>query len=136
MLETKPLRALLDGAQAPERRVLRFYGASESAVAQALAAAGGDGGGVEATICARDFEIHVDLVVGREGTQRADELVAAFRERLGRYVFAEDERPVGQVVLDLCRQRLHNAPARELKMAAEEQMKITRLRLEKWLHSL
>ena len=42
---------------------LRFFGASESAVAKALAEAGGDGDGVEATICARDFEIHVDLVV-------------------------------------------------------------------------
>ena len=56
----------------PERRVLRFYGASESAVAKALADAGGDGDGVEATICARDFEIHVDLIVepGRGGTRR------------------------------------------------------------------
>jgi nicotinamide-nucleotide amidase len=44
-------------------RLLRFFGASESAVAKALADAGGDGDGVEATICARDFEIHVDLVV-------------------------------------------------------------------------
>ena len=39
-------------------------------------------------------------------------------------------------MLDLCRRRLHNAPAEELKMAAEEQRKITRLRLEKWLSSL
>jgi 2-oxo-4-hydroxy-4-carboxy-5-ureidoimidazoline decarboxylase len=39
-------------------------------------------------------------------------------------------------MLDLCRQRLHNAPAEELKVAAEEQRKITRLRLEKWLSSL
>ena len=39
-------------------------------------------------------------------------------------------------MLDLCRRRLHNAPAEELKVAAEEQMKITRLRLEKWLRSL
>ena len=36
-------------------------------------------------------------------------------------------------MLDLCRRRLHNAPAEELKVAAEEQRKITRLRLEKML---
>ncbi len=39
-------------------------------------------------------------------------------------------------MLDLCRRRLHNAPAEELRVAAEEQIKITRLRLEKWLRSL
>ena len=51
----------------PERRVLRLFGVSESAVAKALADAGGDGDGVEATICARDFEIHVDLSSSRAG---------------------------------------------------------------------
>ena len=62
-LETEPVRRVLARARPPGRRVLRFFGASESAVARALAEAGGDGDGVEATICARDFEIHVDLVV-------------------------------------------------------------------------
>ena len=69
-LETEPLQALLARAEPPERRVLRLYGVSESAVAEALAAAGGDGDGVEATICARDFEIHVDLFV-EPGAERA-----------------------------------------------------------------
>ena len=54
-----------------------LYGVSESAVAEALAAAGGDGDGVEATICARDFEIHVDLVVEPGAEARADALEAA-----------------------------------------------------------
>ena len=36
-------------------------------------------------------------------------------------------------MLDLCRRRLHNAPAEELKVAAEEQRQITRLRLERML---
>jgi nicotinamide-nucleotide amidase len=62
-LESAPLQELLSRARPPERRTLRFYGVSESAVARALEQAGGDGDGVEATICARDFEIHVDLVV-------------------------------------------------------------------------
>ena len=62
-LESAPLKRLLERAEPPGRRVLRLYGVSESAVAEALARAGGDGDGVEATICARDFEIHVDLLV-------------------------------------------------------------------------
>jgi 2-oxo-4-hydroxy-4-carboxy-5-ureidoimidazoline decarboxylase len=36
-------------------------------------------------------------------------------------------------MLALLEQRLHNAPAAEIRIAAEEQSKITRLRLEKLL---
>ena len=75
------------GTTPPRRRVLRFFGASESAVAQALADAGGDGDGVEATICARDFEIHVDLVVEPGAEARADALERRSREPLERYLF-------------------------------------------------
>jgi nicotinamide-nucleotide amidase len=102
-LATEPVQAVLARAVRPERHVLRFYGASESAVAKALAGAGGDGDGVEATICARDFEIHVDLVVEPEAAARANELAAALRESLARNLFSEDERAVEEVVLDLCR---------------------------------
>ena len=63
--------ALLERAQPPARSVLRFYGVSESAVAQSLAAAGGDGDGVDVTICARDFELHVDLFAHPGAEQRA-----------------------------------------------------------------
>jgi hypothetical protein len=35
--------------------VARLYGVSESLVAKSLEGAGGDGDGVEVTICARDF---------------------------------------------------------------------------------
>src|SRR5207253_11379260 len=73
-LEAAAMRSVLERAQAPELRVVRLYGVSESAVAQALAEAGGDGDGVEATICARDFEIHVDLLVDGGAQQRAAEL--------------------------------------------------------------
>jgi nicotinamide-nucleotide amidase len=89
----------------PGRRVLRFFGASESAVAQALEDAGGDGDGVEATICARDFEIHVDLLVEPGADERADALSAALRAPLERYLFAEDERGIEEIVLALCRAR-------------------------------
>ena len=104
-LETEPVRRVLARTQVPSRRVLRFYGASESAVARALAGAGGDGDGVEATICARDFEIHVDLVVEPGADERADELAAALRTPLERYLFAEEEKTVQEIVLDLCRAR-------------------------------
>jgi nicotinamide-nucleotide amidase len=104
-LQIDSVRHVIERARPPDRRVLRFYGASESALAQALAEAGGDGGGVEATICARDFEIHVDLVVDPGGEARAAELTDAFRTTLGRYLFAEDERPVEEIVLGLCRKR-------------------------------
>ena len=79
---SEPVQAVLARTTPPGRRVLRFYGVSESAVARALAEAGGDGDGVEATICARDFEIHVDLVVEPGAEARADELEVAFLDPL------------------------------------------------------
>ncbi|HYY65340.1 MAG TPA: competence/damage-inducible protein A [Gaiellaceae bacterium] len=101
--DSEPVRRVLARARPPERRTLRFYGVSESAVAGALDEAGGDGEGVEATICARDFEIHVDLVVRPDGEARAAALAASLREALGEFLFSEDERPVAAVVLELCR---------------------------------
>jgi nicotinamide-nucleotide amidase len=112
-LETEPVRGVLARARVPELRLLRFFGASESAVAKALADAGGDGGGVEATICARDFEIHVDLVVEPGAEARADELSARLVAPLERYLFSRDDRPVQELVLDLCR-------AQGLTLAAAE----------------
>jgi nicotinamide-nucleotide amidase len=104
-LETAPLRAVLDRAVVPERRVLRLYGVSESAVAQALAAAGGDGDGVDVTICARDFEIHVDLMVSPGAEARADALEAALAEPLAEWVFTREDAPIEELVLSLCRER-------------------------------
>ena len=102
-LKSGPVRALLARTEPPERRTLRFYGVSESAVARALEEAGGEGEGVEATICARDFEIHVDLVVGPKGGPRADAIATALRAQVGESLFSEDERSIGALVLDLCR---------------------------------
>ncbi len=112
-LGTEAVRRVLARAVRPGRRVLRFYGASESAVARALAEAGGDGDGVEATICARDFEIHVDLVVEPGAEARGDALASALRAPLDPYLFSEDERPVAELVLELCR-------ARRYRMATAE----------------
>ena len=104
-LRAEPVRRLLSRAQPPQVRLLRFFGASESAVAKALADAGGDGDGVEATICARDFEIHVDLFVEPGAEARADQLSAQLIAPLEQYLFSRDERPVEELVLELCRSR-------------------------------
>ncbi len=104
-LQTEPVQRVLARAQPPRRRVLRFFGTSESAIAHALATAGGERDGVEATICARDFEIHVDLVVAPGSEQEADELEAALVAPVEQYLFARDERTVEEVVLGLCRER-------------------------------
>jgi competence/damage-inducible protein CinA-like protein len=104
-LETEAVRRLLARAQPPERRVLRFFGASESSVARALEDAGGEQEGIETTICARDFEIHVDLVVDSGAGERAAELERRLAEPLERFLFARDERPVAEIVLDLCREQ-------------------------------
>lgn len=112
-LSTEPMRELLARTRPPGRRVLRLFGVSESAVARALEEAGGDGDGVEATICAREFEIHVDLVVDPGSEERADALEAGLAERLDQWVFAHDERRVEELVLTL-------AEARGLRLATAE----------------
>ena len=103
VLETGPLLDLLRRAQAPERRVLRLFGVSESAVAESLAAAGGEGEGVAVTICARDFEIHVDLFVEGGAEARGAALEAALIGANERYLFSRDERTTAELVLGLLR---------------------------------
>ncbi len=102
-VESPLVRTLLARAEPPDLRILRFFGVSESAVATALAAAGGDGEGVEVTICARDFEIHVDLVVEPGAGERATELAGRLGASLEPHLFAHDERPIEELVLELCR---------------------------------
>jgi nicotinamide-nucleotide amidase len=104
-LESALFGPVLARGQPPGRRVMRLFGVSESAVARALAEAGGDGDGVDVTICARDFEIHVDLVVEPGAEQRADELEAAFLPSIERWMYSRDEEPIEAHVLALCRGR-------------------------------
>ena len=103
VLETEPVRRVLASSQVPERRVLRFYGVSESAIARSLAAAGGDGGGVDVTICARDFELHVDLFVENGGAGRADAIERQLVDDAGRFLFARREVGTAELVLELLR---------------------------------
>ena len=104
-LRAEAFGPLLARGRPPGRRVVRLFGVSESAVARALAEAGGDGDGVEVTICARDFEIHVDFVVEPGAEGRADELEAAFLPSIERWLFSRDEEPIEAHVLALCRER-------------------------------
>ena len=99
-LESPPVRRLVERAEPRPTSVLRFFGSSESAVARALSEAGGERSGVEATVCARDFEVHVDLV-----GEDVEALAAGLRADLGSYLFAEDERPIAELVLQLCREQ-------------------------------
>jgi len=104
-LEVDAVRRVLDRGTPPLRRTLRFFGPGESQVAQAFREAGGDGDGLEVTICARDFEIHVDLIVDPGAEARADELSERLTTPLERHLFSRDGRPVQELVLDACRAR-------------------------------
>ena len=102
-LEAPEVRRVLDGGSPPLRRTLRFFGPGESQVAQAFQESGGDGDGLEVTICARNFEIHVDLLAEPAAEDRLLELESALEQRLGRFLYSSDGRTVEELVLDRCR---------------------------------
>jgi nicotinamide-nucleotide amidase len=104
-LASEPVRELLARTMPPDRRVLRLFGLSESAVARVLEVAGGDGDGVEVTICAREFEIYVDFVIEPGAEERATALETAMVEPLQKWVFSRDERSVEEHVLALAQAR-------------------------------
>jgi nicotinamide-nucleotide amidase len=104
-LESEPMRRMLTRVPPADERVIRVYGATESAVARAFEEAGGEGEGLVATICAHDFEVRVDLVPEPGAEGRADAVEAALVEALEPYVFARDGRTVEELVLALCRAR-------------------------------
>jgi nicotinamide-nucleotide amidase len=104
-LEAAEFRRVLEGGRPPLRRTLRFFGPGESQVAQAFQDAGGDGDGLEVTICARNFEIHVDLLAEPEAEPRLLELEAALGKKLGRFLYSTDGRTVEELVLDRSRER-------------------------------
>lgn len=103
VLEAQPVRALAARARRRDHRVLRFFAVPEAAIARAVEGAGGEGKGLELTICARNSELEVDLLVEPDGAARADALERALVEGFGDALFARDERPVAAIVLDRCR---------------------------------
>jgi nicotinamide-nucleotide amidase len=105
VVETEAFQRVLARASQAERRVMRFFGLSESALAKALADAGGDGDGVTVTICAREFELVADLFVEPGAETRAAELEAAFAEAGGPFLFSREEGSTPELVVELLRER-------------------------------
>jgi competence/damage-inducible protein CinA-like protein len=103
--ELPQFRQVLGRAESLERHVLRVYGTSESAIADAFEDAGGDGGGTVTTICAHRFEVEVLVRAPERRRDALDHLVEGMKERLGTAVYLEDERSIEELVLDLCRTR-------------------------------
>jgi nicotinamide-nucleotide amidase len=104
VLESDALQRLLARLEAPRRRTLRLFGPSESAVARVLEEVGGEADGLEVTVCAHDLEIRVDLVESAVGEEHAGRIEAALRKEFRAELFAEDERPVEELVLEHCRE--------------------------------
>jgi nicotinamide-nucleotide amidase len=103
-LEFAPLRRLLERVPPFKHSTLRFYGLAESTLAAALENAGGDGDGVTVTICARDRELIAELFVDPGAEIRAAELLEALVAAGPDTLFARDERPIEQIVLELARE--------------------------------
>ena len=87
------------------RWLMRTYGIGESHVADIHRSAGGDPPGVETSICARSFEIEIDIRADPGHDGAGAELAAKMRAELGGHLFATDERPLSEIVLDLLRTR-------------------------------
>jgi len=83
------------------RWLMRTYGIGESHVADIHRSAGGDPPGVETSICARSFEIEIDIRADPGHDGAGAELAAKMRAELGGHLFATDERPLSEIVLDL-----------------------------------
>jgi nicotinamide-nucleotide amidase len=92
-------------AQPRPRWLMRTYGIGESHVADIHRSAGGDPAGVETSICARSFEIEIDIRADPGEEPAGEALAARMRADLGDHVFATDERPLAEIVLDLLRER-------------------------------
>ena len=111
-LELEPIAALRARAGTLLRHTLRVYGTGEPAVARAFAAAGGDAGGTRTTICARALEVEVTIRAEPErAAARSTRSSAGLHEQLGEAIYAEDERPLAEHVLDAAA-RARPAPGR------------------------
>jgi nicotinamide-nucleotide amidase len=99
------LAAAFARAQPRARWLTRTYGIGESHVADIHRTAGGDPPGVETSICARSFEIEIDIRSDPGYEAAGEALASEMRAELGDHVFATDERPLPEIVLDLLRSR-------------------------------
>jgi nicotinamide-nucleotide amidase len=104
VVESGPFERVVARAERPRHTVLRLFGPPESAVARVLEEQGGEGVGLDVTVCAQDLEIRVDLLVRRGGDEPAGRVAAALRASFENELFAEDESTVGELVLARCRE--------------------------------
>jgi nicotinamide-nucleotide amidase len=104
-LASEPVQRVLSRARPPERRLLRFFGLSESTLAELVQQAGGEPEGVELTICAHDLELEAELLVGPDGREAADALERAVLAGAGAHLFTRDDRRIEELVLEECRER-------------------------------
>jgi OHCU decarboxylase len=80
----------------------------------------------------REAEEQAGALSASEATRAAlAEANRLYEERFGRIYIVCASGKSAEEMLDLCRRRLHNDAETELAVAAEEQRKITRMRLEK-----
>src|SRR5262249_31451171 len=75
----------------------------ESHVADLFAAAGGDPPGVETSICARNYEIEIDVRSEAAAEEAGERLWRRLRDDLSDYAFAADERPGAGLALEQAR---------------------------------
>ena len=104
VVESEAFGRVVARAERPRHAVLRFFGVPESVVAHMLERQGGEGEGLDVTVCAQDYEVRVDLFVRGAGGERATRVAAALRKAFSSSLFAEDERSVGELVLARCRE--------------------------------
>jgi OHCU decarboxylase len=84
----------------------------------------------------REAEEQAGAQSGSEATLSAlAEANRLYERRFGHIYIVCASGKSAEEMLDLCRRRLHNDPETELAVAAEEQRKITRVRLAKLLAS-
>jgi nicotinamide-nucleotide amidase len=104
VVEHEAVQRFLMAVRPPGRRLFRLFGPSESAVARVLADAGDEEDGVEMTVCARDLEIVVDLVVSEGSAAAAERVERSLRSAFSADLFAvDDERDVAEMVLEHAR---------------------------------
>ena len=105
MLEESVIPALVAeaGAEAGVRRTLKLFGVTEAAAGAELAEVLPEGSPVQLAYCVKFPEIHLILRASARHGSQLEAVAAAVRERLGRYLFAEDEETMDSVLARLFR---------------------------------
>jgi len=104
MLEDTVLPALRQRVSVPWQRVtLKLFGVSEAATAALLQGAIPEGSPVQLAYCVKFPEIHLILRAPAVAAELLQAAAAALRERLGAFIFAEDQETMDRRVAALFR---------------------------------